>query len=261
VADTFTAANDVAELVARTCIAPATAVTGVERLFAVHWPAMLGTAPYPLAAFSLESTGAQGLAYSSWLPAALVLLSAAGIALARHGAAEGPPRFAQYLVLTGLLSAVGYVAGRCGEVSFYVMRYEMLSLLGLCGLLAWFLSVRPPAPLLAAWTVVFTAWMAIVAWPHVRLAREYATHPPVPAKHQLIRALERDGVRYGTADYWLAYYIDFLTNERIVFAATSPQRILLYNRIVAAHPGEAIRLSRSRCDGGTLLVAGVYRCP
>ena len=100
----------------------------------------------------------------------------------------------------------------------------------------------------------------ILAVPHVRLAAEYATDPPVPAKRELIRALDAAGIRYGTADYWLAYYIDFMTSERMVFAATEPQRILLYNRIVADHAAEAVRLSRRRCDGGVALIPGVYQC-
>jgi hypothetical protein len=109
--------------------------------------------------------------------------------------------------------------------------------------------------------VAFGTWIALLAVPHVRLAIEAATDPPVPAKHELIETLRATQVRYGTADYWLAYYIDFLTQERMIFAAEGPQRILLYNRIVAEHAAEAIRLSRRRCDGGVVLVPGVYRCP
>jgi hypothetical protein len=105
------------------------------------------------------------------------------------------------------------------------------------------------------------AWMLILAVPHIRLIEEYANEPPVPAKRELIRALDAGGIRYGTADYWLAYYIDFMTNERMVFAATEPQRILLYNRIVADHASEAVHLSRRRCDGGVALIPGVYQCP
>jgi hypothetical protein len=153
------------------------------------------------------------------------------------------------------------VVGRCGEVNFYSMRYDMLSILGMAGLAGWLLSVRPPARLRTVWLAAFAAWIAIQAVPHVRFAAEYATDPPVPAKQQVIRALDARGVRYGKSDYWLAYYIDFMTNERIVIASEGPQRILLYNTIVAEHAGEAVRLSRRRCDGGSELTAGVYLCP
>ena len=260
--DTFTASNNLAELAGRTCISPARAVAGAGKLFTLHWPALLGTAPYPLAAFAIESRVGLGLAGSSWLPAALVLLSAAGILIRRRRPARdgAPPRFAQYLVLAGLFSVAGYLFGRCGEVNFYSMRYELLSLLAIIGVSAWFLSTRPPLPLRAAWTLVLAAWMLLLAVPQVRFGIEYATRPPVPAKHQLIRALEAQGIRYGRADYWLAYYIDFLTRERMVFASEDPQRILLYNAIVSEHADEAVRLSRRPCDGGTALIAGVYRC-
>jgi hypothetical protein len=267
VRDTFTASNNFAELAARTCLSPSLAIAGAGRLFTVHWPAILGTAPYPLAAFSIESRVGQGLAGTSWLPAAIVLLSAAGIVLARgRPSAQGigvmpAPRFAQYLVLAGAFSVIGYLLGRCGAVTFYSMRYELLSLLGIVGLAGWFLTTRPPATVLVAWGVAFGAWIAVLAVPHVRFAAEYATDPPVPAKHQLIDELRAQHIRYGTADYWLAYYIDFLTRERMIFASDAPQRILLYNRIVADHASEAVRLSRRRCDGGVELVPGVYRCP
>jgi hypothetical protein len=102
--------------------------------------------------------------------------------------------------------------------------------------------------------------MVLIAVPHARLGFEYATKPPVPAKHQLVRALQAHDFRYGTADYWLAYYIDFVTGEQMIFAADAPQRILLYNTIVAEHATEAVRLSRRPCDGGVLLTPGVYQC-
>jgi hypothetical protein len=261
VRDTFTASNNLAELAARTCISPVRAIAGAGRLFTMHWPAILGTAPLPLASFSIESRVSQGLTGTSWLPGALVVLALAGIVLARRTGAGQPPRFAQYLVLTGIFSVAGYLFGRCGEISFYTMRYELLSLLGMVGLAAWFLSVQAPAPLRIAWSVLFAGWIAILAVPHARFIAEYATDPPVPAKHQLIDALHAQHVRYGTADYWIAYYVDFLTRERIILAADAPQRILLYNRLVAEHAAEAVRLSRRRCDGGVLLVPGVYRCP
>ena len=263
VADTFTASNNIAELVARTCVSPAKALAGAGRLFTVHWPAILGTARYPLSAFSIESRVSQGLAWSSWLPALVVLLSMAGIAIARRSKPQSrpAPRFAQYLVIVGLFSVAGYLFGRCGEVSFYAMRYELLSVLGMVGLAGWFLSVGPPKALQAAWMAALAAWVLVLAVPHVRLIAEYATDPPVPAKRELIRALDAAGIKYGQADYWLAYYVDFMTNERMVFAADAPQRILIYNQIVADHAGEAVRLSRRRCEGGVVLVPGVYKCP
>jgi hypothetical protein len=262
VRDTFTASNNLAELAGRTCVSPIKAAAGAGRLFSVHWPALLGTAPYPVSAFSIESRVSQGLAGASWLPLVMVLLSIAGVLVATRRATDAPPaRFAQFLVITGCFSVAGYLFGRCGEVNFYSARYDLLSLFAIVGLAGWFLSLRPPALLLTSWSVVLAAWMLVVFVPQIRFITEYATRPPIPAKHQLIRALQAQDVRYGRADYWLAYYIDFLTREQIIIASDDPKRILLYDRLVADHAAEAVRLSRRPCAGGSPLIPGVYRCP
>jgi hypothetical protein len=255
----YGASNNVLELAQRTCISPATAIAGTRRLFDIHFPELLGTAPYPLTAFSIESRGTQGLTNSSWLPLAAVVIAALTIAAATIRRRAKVPAVAAYLVIVGGLSIAGYVFGRCGQVNFAGMRYELLSVLAMTGLWAWFLSARPPHMVIAAWAAAVALWMAVIFVPHVQLAREYAHDPPVPAKTRLIEALEARGVRYGTADYWLAYYITFMTDERMIFSADAVKRIRTYDRIVAAHP-EAIHLSRRRCANGELLIPGVYRC-
>ena len=255
------ASNNILELVTRTCFSPATAATGIGRLFSLHWPEMLGTAPYPLSAFAIESTGHQGMAGSSWLPATFAGICIVGAAAGSLGSHAKIPRFPLYLVLVGLLSGAGYVFGRCGEINFFGMRYELLSVLGIVGLAAWFLASRPPKVLLTAWGVILAGWLAVLVVPHVRLAREYTTAAPTPAKVQLIGALESNGVRYGTSDYWIAYYVSFLTNERIILASEDPNRLRTYSRIVDEHSGEAVRILRRPCAGGVDLIRGVYRCP
>jgi len=84
--------------------------------------------------------------------------------------------------------------------------------------------------------------------------RHAATRGRLIARH-----LEARGIRYGTSDYWLAYSLTFLTNERVILASEDLIRIATYQRIVNAHRGEAIRVSRTPCDGGTP-VAGVWFC-
>ena len=263
IAQTFTASNNIMEIIGRTCVSPATALSGAGLLLSVHWPTLLGTARLPLTAFSIESRVTQGFAGSGWLPALVVSLAIAGITIAPRSAAvpARPPRFAQYLILAGLCSIAGYLFGRCGQVSLFLMRYELLSLLGIVGLAGWFLAVQPPRAIQAAWMAALALWVMVIAIPHVRLIAEYATDPPMPAKLQLIHVLRSKQIRYGTADYWIAYYIDFMTNERMVFASDSPKRILLYDAIVADHAAEAARLSRKPCEGGSLLIPGVYQCP
>ena len=94
------------------------------------------------------------------------------------------------------------------------------------------------------WIVLLTAWTAITVVPHVGLwarvpvasagGREAADYPTAGVQ----------GIRYAYADYWLAYYITFVTDERIIVAATDSVRVREHNRIVDAHRDEAVLVSR-----------------
>lgn len=262
VADLGTAPNNLRELASRICIAPRTFVRGAELLFTQHWPELLGTAPYPLSDFSIESAQTQGWPWASLLPLAACLL-----ALARIGTGDRRVNrhlmtsIAGYLVLVGVLSVCGYVAGRCGELSFYTMRYELLSLIAIVALGAWFLRVEQSRRVITVWIALVACWTLLAAASHTRLWVEYLSGPPVGAKQQVLRILERDGVKYGTADYWMAYYISFLSRERIVLASSDFVRVRPYNDLVARHAQEAIRISRTPCAGGRELVRRVYVCP
>jgi hypothetical protein len=251
--------NNIAELLNRTCVSLSGTMGAAERLFTVHWPELLGTAPYPLTAFAIESAATQGLAGSSWLLAVVAGTAIAGVAAHLFRRAGPVPCCAVYFTMVGMFSVCGYLFGRCSGVSFWGLRYELLTPLGLAGLACWFLAVRPPRTLIFAWGAAMAAWMAVIVLPYVRLSAEYAHDRPTPAKVELIRVLRAKGVRYATADYWLAYYITFVTNERIIVAATDVQRIYTYNEIVAQHP-ESAHLSRRPCPGGTELIRGVYQC-
>ena len=58
------------------------------------------------------------------------------------------------------------------------------------------------------------------------------------------------GIRYVRADYWTAYMIDFLTDERVTATATDYVRVREYDVIVGRHADEAVFLSREPCPGG-----------
>ena len=128
-----------------------------------------------------------------------------------------------YLVLVGLFSFGAYTLLRCGVIG--IMRYELLSVIGATGLAAWYLRVERVRALAAIWMVLMIAWATSTFTAHARLWAEYLTHPPAGVKQIVIRELEASGVHYGYADYWLAYYITFLTNERVVIHATEASRI------------------------------------
>jgi hypothetical protein len=261
-ADAVVALNNVTEVMLRTCIAPSTIPLGLHRLVTLHWPELLGTAPYRLAAFSIESRVDQGYPWASLLPAAAVLLALTGIVTASLASnARAGKTICGYLTLVGVFSAAGYVIARCGELSFHTMRYELLSLLGIVGLGAWFLRVARWKWMVRAWIPLVVCWTMLAAVSHGRLWYEYLRRPPVSDKHIVMMTLESRGVKYGTADYWIAYYISFLTKERIILRSFDFLRIRSYDSIVAAHAKEAVRVSRTACDGGRKIVEGAYLCP
>ena len=95
---------------------------------------------------------------------------------------------------------------------------------------------------------------------HVEMLAQYLSHRPPSAKLMIARQLEARGIRYATSDYWIAYAVTFLTKERTKIASTDLVRIREYNRLVEAHPGETIRISRSPCANGREIVEGIYFC-
>jgi len=262
IADLAGAPNNLLELAMRTCVAPATLAKGTARLLTAHWPQLLGTAPYPLSDFSIESRMTQGLAWSWLLPAAAMMLALLRIPTADRAVNRRlAGSICGYLVLAGAFSAAGYVVGRCGELNFFTMRYELMSLLAIVAIGGWFLRVERSAALRRVWIAVVVCWTLLAATAHARLWHEYLTGPPVSAKGEVTRLLEAQGVRYGRADYWMAYYISFLTRERIILASSDFVRVRSYDAIVAQHADEAVTISRAACPGGRELVPHVYICP
>jgi hypothetical protein len=275
VSDLYIARSNVSELASRICFDLGALPAGVWRLVTEHWPLLFGTSDFALGIFGIESAAHQGLPWSSPVLAATMLLAVFGIVrgsvrqwrkrrIAPHTALDATApstRFCVYLILVAAFSAAGYIAGRCGQLNYFVMRYEMLSILGAVGLGGWFLAVEPSRPLRRAWILLACATVAVSALGHARLWREYTTRPPTSAKQMIIRHLEAQGVRYASSDYWIAYYITFLTDERIIVSSEDLTRIAEHDRLVDAHRAESIRILRRPCEGGRQVIPGVYFCP
>jgi hypothetical protein len=261
-ADVYQPRNNIAELVTRTCLDASAALGGVSKIVADHWPVLFGTQRVAVFDFGIDSTVWQGLDWS-WIALAVLVVSALAVIVIRLAAerrwrAEYEP--CAYLLLVGGLSVSGYLVGRCGDVGFYWMRYDLLSLLGAVGLGGWFMVAAASTRLRAWWAGLLCGWLAVTAIVHGRIWVEYLTHPPVGGKQAIIRELDARHVRYALADYWMAYAITFLTNERIIVASDTFLRIPAYNRLVEQHRGEAIRISRVPCEGGEEVVRRLYFC-
>jgi hypothetical protein len=262
-ADLWRPRASVLELADRWCGDLASLPAGIVQLFTEHWPVLFGTRPVPFYELSIESTGKQGVDGSWIILAVAVLLPIATIVyrLLRERRWRPEYNFCAYLVLTGLCSAAGYVIGRCGNLHPTILRYELLSTLAVVGLGAWFLTVVPRSWLRTTWIGIAFAAVGISALSHAQLLREYVTNTPGNPKRLIVRHLESRGVKYAKADYWRAYAITFLTNERIIVASDNVQRITEYQKLVDAHRDQAVRLSRENCPGGTMLMYKLWICP
>lgn len=254
------ASNNLAELARRICFDPRALAHGGMALLTDHFPQLFGTYVQPVVDFGVETRAWQGMRGASLLLAVLALVPVLRIPIAFRRDAE-PSRFAfcGYLLIVSALSVFGYLAGRCGDVEFYTMRYELLSLIGGVALAGWYLAAEPSRALRRAWMALATLVLAVSAVAHGRILAEYLTHPPVAAKQELTAALEARHIRYGYADFWTAYYVTFMSRERVILAANDAVRIRTYNRIVDQHP-DAVRVSRVACRGGEHVTPAFWLC-
>ena len=252
--------NNVIEMFRHMCFDARTMVGGFQRLATVHWAQLFGTAPLPAHAFGLESETSQGLTGSGFLLGVAMALMLWRIVLNARTQPEwwNRNRFAIYLVLVGAMSAGVYVLGRCGNDS--ALRYDLLSLFGAVGLTAWFLTIEHQPLIRRLVVAVVIAWAVLSAVGHGRIWVEYTGNPPFVTKMAIIRNLEARGIKYASSDYWIAYYITFATNERIIVTPETFVRIPDYERQVLEHRAEAIRISRTPCEGGKQIAEGVYFC-
>jgi len=251
------AANNVLQIVERLCLDVRAIGSGSVHLFTLHLPYLFGLEHQPLTDFGIESTRWQGLTGSAWLLMVVLGVPVVRLLMLRKSGGDA----SAYLVVVALLSLAGYCIGRCGLIDFSTMRYELLSVLGAAALAGWYLRVESRRALRRVWMACCAAVFVISIGGHVALLHEYLTWPPVSLKQELVRTLDARGVRYGYADYWVAYYVDFMSQERILLAPEDIVRIRSYNRIIEAHRDEAVRISRRPCAGGEPLTPAFWRCP
>ena len=254
--------NNFANALHRLCFDPRLSFMGLGGLVTMHWPRLFGIEVRPLGAFGLIGNAVQGIRGAAWFfgPAVLFLLARTFLGAWRNRQNWQQYEFAVYLILVGAFSAGMLAMGRCGAVE--TLRYDLLSILGAVGWAGLFFAVEPSRLIRRAGVAVLVLWATVSVIGHTRIWAEYESpHPPVADKMLIIPNLEVRGIKYATADYWPAYYITFVANERVIVAAADFPRVLEYGEKVAEHRSESVRISRSECGGGTLVFEGVYFCP
>ena len=267
----LTPATNLAELDARMCVDVATVPAGLWAVATNHWAWLFGLHPQGVVEFGVNASSIQGMP-GLWgvmlmlVVLVVVRLAGAGRLFLQLARAEGSPtlldrlRFPIYLTSTGLASAFMYAVGRCGVISIFTIRYDLFSVLIPIGLVAAFFAVERRRRLTLAAVILVSIWALVSVFGHGRLLAEYLTRTPRNRDREAIAELNKRQIRYGTADYWIAYRLTFLSNERIILAATGVSRIYDYNRVVAAHRANPIHLSRQPCPEGPKLADGVYLC-
>ena len=231
-----------------------------------HWARLFGLrVEEPLLLYGIDSRVIQG-SRGMWV----VLTTAVVLALARvaqsvatHRRVSRTSNFPAYLLLVGLISGGTFVVARCGAQGN--LRYTLLSIFAAVGLGAWYLQIEERRFLKTMWIALVAVWMLDAASGHGRLWTEYLRQPPPGFKRLMIRHLEARGVRYGLTDYWNAV-LHFVSHERTDRHAGRPTSIVftLYDREIAAHLNEAVKLSRTPCagpGGETIFLPGAYLCP
>ena len=256
--------DNIVSLAERVCLDMQALPGGLWALVTQHWPVLFGARAQPVAELGLESTVSQGAPGAWMLLAAVVLVAAGGVGVRIVTERRWRPEYdvCAYLVLVGLISSLGYVVGRCGQLT--IIRYELLSVLGAAGLGAWFLRAASPSrTAVRVWMAIACGFVAIAAVSHGRLLTEYVLHEPENTNELIIKNLDARGIKYASSDYWFAYTIAFLSHERIIVASEDVVRIDEYQRIVDEHRSEVFGISRhSWCAGARPIPqASVYFCP
>jgi len=192
----------------------------------------------------------------AWVPLAGVLGLSAAASWFRAGTPATEARtFPPYLALIGLQAGLVYAGLGCAIRDPMLIRYTLLTLLVPVGAVAWALARRPPAWMRGAIVALALLWAAPAAVDHARVIDEYVRHPPQNAQRALLDFLEAQGVRYGRAPYWTAYYLDFISREHIVIASFDKVRVDEYERIVDAHSDRSVGIfETTACPSDTVFL-------
>jgi hypothetical protein len=210
-------------------------------LLFVQLPTLLGAAPRRLADFNIIS----GLTVGTYVAGAVFVIWFAVVVTRllyeRRFQREELDGISFYLLLVGLGQLTAFLLFTPAPKERMLIRYLLLSLLGICGLI----GIAWKRPSLRAPTLVCIGFLSAAnLWGNLRLVAEYATNRPRRDLNVLADYLVEHRVQYGYADYWTAYDVSWLTQER---AIVTPQRggydrIKRYRAAVEGHASETYRI-------------------
>ena len=229
-------------------------LSGLAGSFTSYPGLLLGLTPTILSDFWVNSPLTQGVP-GAWPVLAIACLLAVARFVwlwARHTRqpTSGSLSFSLYLMLTGAVTLTAYGVGRCGDLNVLTMRYALMGALLPIGLVALVLQLEPQRWIRTISVGLVAAWAVMSAAGHVQLAGEYLTRTPPNYRRALADYLIAHRMRYARADYWTAYHVAFLANERVIVAAQGVPRIASYQQRVNLHERDAVQISRTPCADG-----------
>ena len=254
--------NNVSVAASAICIAPETMPSDITMVATELLPFQYG-----VRSAQWRVTGHPGAAPPDaswlWLPLVMVLGAGAvrGLSRAWHARPTAITWLALYLLLIGVQAIAVYATSRCGNASFFTVRYLLLSMLIPPAAIALTADGEPRRWMRGLVTGTTLVWLGVLALGHLTVVRGYLASPPTSGYRQVAAYLEQQGARYLIADYWIGYHIAFLSGERIK-PLTDFERIHDYPLAVNANRDEAWivrRPDQGRCDGA-LPVGGLFVC-
>ena len=93
-------------------------------------------------------------------------------------------------------------------------------------------------------------WTGVSLRAHVELLEHYVSRSRQSEYRLIADALVARSIRYVQTDYWAAYMIDFLTDERVIATPPERTRIREYELEVGRNIDRAVLLSREPCPDG-----------
>ena len=220
-------------------------------------PDLFGGRSHLIRTYGPISTIAAGSAAAGWALAAALLVSVGRLAVraARGGLTrDRSSSFALYLALIGAqtLLVYGLNSGIVAQAPT-IIRFVLLALLLPVAVLGAFFHHEGSARYRGTVAALVGVWAVLTVADNVRLLREYIVSPPQNNYREVTDYLVEHRIKYARAIYWDCYVITFLSDERVIVAATDRFRIGAYQARVDANAANAARLRRLPCTTGKVV--------
>ena len=180
-------------------------------------------------------------------------------------AGEKSWHFLLYLALVGGGQIASYVIF-VSSVEHVLLRYLVMGpflLVGLLGAALYGASLSGKPFLKACTLLLLVSLGAANLTQSVQFYLEQRSHPLVTQRRALAQYLVEHSYKWGWAPYWDAYYLTFLTDERVIVASSDHTRVHRYRDDVAGHPEEAFVLAQpGTCEDAQAPLVGPWQiCP